>query len=71
MYVIEKAANYQFGLEEAFVDLLNFDWAMNSTNNFYYPAMNGEQFGNYVASKALCESSMRFLAEQKEQEDDL
>lgn len=70
IYVIEQAANYQFGLEEAFVDLLNFDMAMNSTNNFYYPAMNGEQFGNYAASRALCESSMRFLAEQREQEDD-
>jgi hypothetical protein len=65
IYVIEQAANYQFGLEEAFVDLLNFDMAMYSTNNFYYPGMNGEQFGNHAASKALCESSMRFLAEQK------
>jgi len=61
IYIIERVANDQFGLEEAFIDLLNFDRAMSSTNSFYYPAANGEQFGNYPASKALCESSLCFV----------
>lgn len=61
IYVIEQAANDQFGLEDAFVDLLHFDRAMYSANSFYYPAMNGEQFGNLAASRELCESSLRFI----------
>ena len=70
-YVVERANESMWGMEDAFVDLLNFNSAMHSTNNFYYPAMLGEQFGNHLASKALCESSLRFI-EQKlagEQED--
>ena len=68
-YAVERDALW---LEEAFVDLLNFDSAMYSTNNYYYPAANGEQFGNHFASKALCESSLRFIEQKiaEEQEDD-
>ena len=68
-YPIEKDAVW---LKEAFVDLLNFDSAMYSTNNFYYPAMNGEQFGNHHSSKVLCESSLHFIEQRlaKEWKDD-
>lgn len=38
-----------------------FESSMFSCNRFYFPAMNGEQFGNSSASKMLLDISTKII----------
>lgn len=54
--------------KDAFLDFLNFDSMMFSTNNFYAPAMSGEQHGNLKASEALNKSMAEHIQERIDDE---
>ena len=45
-------------------ELMAFQSSMYSCNRFYFPAMNGEQFGNSLASKMLLDISSEIINER-------
>ena len=55
---IEKGA-----LDQEIEDYLKFYEFMYSTNRFFFPAMNGEQYGNRTAEKILLETSLEIVNE--------
>jgi hypothetical protein len=63
--------SYTFDKMEVFldpiVDLLSFNQMMYSTNNYFFPAMNGEQHGNQNASKALYEACLKITNDKLEE----
>jgi hypothetical protein len=57
-------------LKKEIADMLHLRSAMFSCNRFFFPAMNGEQFGNPKASKVLLEKSLEIVNEEiKEMEE--
>lgn len=48
-------------LKSEFTTFKAFQSTMDSANRFYFPAMNGEQHGNDVVSKALLEKSLEIV----------
>lgn len=55
-------------LIQKFVDFAGWNSMMFSTNNFYFPAMNGEQHGCTESSVALSNAVIRALHLRKEKE---
>jgi hypothetical protein len=51
-------------LKKHCTDFRSFYWSMYSCNRFFFPAMNGEQCGNAVASKVLYEASLAVVNAQ-------
>lgn len=47
-----------------------FYWLMYSNNKFFFPAMNGEQFGNDKASKTLLQLSLKIVNDRIEKQGD-
>lgn len=62
---------FQGKLREALKEYQAFYWSMTSCNRFFFPAMNGEQFGNRKASEMLFKKSLELVQqENKEYEED-
>lgn len=57
-------------LKDEVCSWIYFHSAMFSCNRFFFPAMNGEQFGNIEASKLLLEASLEILKKEEEEMDD-
>lgn len=57
--------------KEEFIKFRIFEWAMIGMNKFYFPAMNGCQFGCHEAEKLLLEKSLEIVNRRiKEEKDD-
>lgn len=48
----------------------NFYHGMYATNNFFFPAMNGEQCGDHIASKVLYETALKITKDNLQDYDD-
>jgi hypothetical protein len=75
VYALKKWTTFSFVLDEVddffepLLDLLAFNSMMYSTNNFFFPAMNGEQHGNEDASKVLYEACLKITNDKIDERD--
>lgn len=56
--------------KEEFIKFRIFEWAMFGMNKFYFPAMNGCQFGCTPAEKILLEKSLELVNQRLKKEND-
>lgn len=64
-----KEAFFSGDFEKELFDLFKFYKTAFSCNRFFFPSINGEQFGNYEASKLLLEAALK-VCEQKLKRDE-
>jgi hypothetical protein len=57
-------------IKKNFVEYWSFFVKMYSCNRFFFPAMNGEQFGNPEASKILLEASLKVINKKIEEREE-
>ncbi len=62
-YRMDYALNKRF--KNQYVELLEFAKIMFCTNNFFFPAMNGEQDGNLEATKKLANVVLEYVKENE------
>lgn len=51
-------------MKDSLIDLILLQDGMFSVNSFYFPAMNGYQFGNHYMSKKLYQTANRIVSEK-------
>lgn len=68
LYTLDTLKNNELKIEIR--NVMAFNSSMVSCNRFYFPAMNGEQFGNTLASKALLETSLEIIEKRLKEENE-